>query len=92
MIGAALLQVAGSRANTHAIEAAVVELGIGARLFSNEQFDAVRERACKILFDGTPGKVRIEVIKPPDDSAHDEAEATGQHAAPERRKSGPRHR
>ena len=79
--------------NASAIEAAVLaELGVGSRLSSKEQSDAVKERACKILFDAASGKVRIEVIKPPDGSARDEAEATGQHAETGRRKSGPRHR
>jgi hypothetical protein len=57
-----------------------------------EQSDAVTERAGRILFDAASGKVRIEMIKPPDGSARDEAEAIGQPAAPGRRKSGPRHR
>ena len=79
--------------NAHAIESAVLaELGVGSRLSSKEQSDAVKERACKILFDAVSGKVRIEVIKPPDGSARDEAEAAGQHAGPGRRKSDPRHR
>ena len=79
--------------SVYAIEAAVLaELGVGSRLASKEQSDAVKERAVKILFDAASGKVRIEVIKPPDGSARDEAEATGPHAATGRRKSGPRHR
>ena len=79
--------------NAYAIEAAVLaELGVGSTLSSKEQADAVKDRAARILFDATSGKVRIELIKPPDGSARDEAEATGQHAAPGRRKSGPRHR
>ena len=79
--------------NAHAIEAAVLaELGVGSGRSSKEQSDAVKARACKILFDAASGKLRMEVIKPPDGSARDEAEATGQHAAPGRRKSGPRHR
>ena len=79
--------------NAYAMEAAVLaELGVGSRLSSKEQSDAVKERVCKILFEAASGKVRIELIKPPDGSARDEAEATGQHAKTERRKSGPRHR
>ena len=72
----------GVMVNAHAIEAAVLaELGVALRLPSKEQFDAVKERACKILFDAASGKVRTEVIKPLDGSARDEAEATGQLAA-----------
>ena len=79
--------------NAYAIEAAVfAQLGVGSRLASKEQSDAVKERAARILFDATSGKVRIELIKPPDGSARDEAEATGQHAAPGKRRSDPRHR
>lgn len=79
--------------NAHAIETAVLaELGVVSRLSSKEQSDTAKERACKILFDAASGKVRIEVIKPRDGSARDEAQATGQHAAPGKRKSGPRHR
>ena len=83
----------GVMVNAYAIEAAVLaELGVGSRLSSKEQADVVKERAARILFDATSGKVRIELIKPPDGSARDEAEATGQHAETGRRKSGPRHR
>ena len=40
----------GVMVNAHAIEAAVLaELGVGLRLPSKEQSDAVRERTCKIL-------------------------------------------
>ena len=79
--------------NAYALEAAVLaELGVDSRLSSKEQADAVKERAARILFDATSGKVRIELIKPLDGSARDEAEATGQHAETGRRKSGPRHR
>jgi len=46
--------------NAYAIEAAVLaELGVGSRLSSKEQADAVKERAARILFDATSGKVRI---------------------------------
>jgi len=83
----------GVMVNAYAIEAAVLtQLGVGSRLSSKEQADVVKERAARILFDATSGKVRIELIKPPDGSARDEAEATGQHAETGRRKSGPRHR
>ena len=79
--------------NAYAIEAAVLaELGVGSRFSPKEQADAVQERAARSLFYATSGKVRIELIKPPDGSARDEAEATGQHGATGRRKSGPRHR
>ena len=79
--------------NAFAIEAAVLtELGVGSRLSSKEQADAVKERAARILFDATSGKVRIELIKPPDGSARDEAEATDRRAVTEKRKSDPRHR
>jgi DNA invertase Pin-like site-specific DNA recombinase len=83
----------GVMVNAYAIEAAVLaELDVGSRLSSKEQADAVKERAARILFDATSGKVRVELIKPPDGSARDEAEATGQHAETGRRKSGLRHR
>ncbi len=83
----------GVMVNAYAIETAVLaELGVGSRLFSKEQSDAVKERTRKIVFDAASGKVRIEMIKPPDGSARGEAEAAGQHGATGRRKSGPRHR
>lgn len=83
----------GVMVNAHAIESAVLaELGVGSRLSSKDQSYAVKELAGKILFDAASGKVRIELIKPPDDSARDEAEATGQRAATGRCMSGPRHR
>ena len=62
----------------HEIETAVLrEIGAGPSLLSKEQAASVKERVRGIVYDADTGKVRIEMIKPPDDSARDEAEATG---------------
>jgi hypothetical protein len=49
-------------------------------LLSKEQTAAVKERVRRAVYDADAGKVRIEMIKPPDDSARDEAEATDRRA------------
>jgi len=62
----------------HEIETAVLtEIGTCPDLTSKEQATTVRDRVRGIVYYAGTGKVRIEMIKPPDDSARDEAEATG---------------
>ena len=53
---------------------------------------AVKDRVRGIVYYAGTGKLRIEMIKRPDDSARDEAEATDRLAGTITRKSGPRHR
>lgn len=68
----------------HDIETAVLsQIGGCAHLLSKEQAAAVKERVRGIVYCADTGKVRIEMIKPPDDSARDEAEATDQRAGTE---------
>ena len=77
----------------HAVETAVLtEIGADSKLTLQEQADLVKERVRKIVYDANLGKVRIEMIKPPDGWARDEAEATDRRAGTVRRKPGPRHR
>lgn len=65
----------------HQIETAVLrEIGVCPNLLSKEQAAAVEERVQGIVYDADTGKVRIEMIKPPGDSARDEAEATDRRA------------
>jgi hypothetical protein len=59
---------------------------------SKEQATAVKDRVWGTVYYAGLGKVRIEMIKPPDDSAGDAAEATDRRAATVTRKSGPGHR
>ena len=60
----------------HEIETVVLrEIGAGHHLLSKEQATAVKERVRGIVYDADT-EVRIEMIKPPDDSARDEAGAT----------------
>jgi len=67
----------GVMVDAHEIETAGLrEIGAGHHLLSKEQAAAIKERVRKIDYDADTGKVRIEMIKPPDDSARDEAEAT----------------
>lgn len=77
--------------DAHAIETAVVrEIGVDPNLLSKAA--AVKERVRGIIYDADTGKVRIEMIKPPDCWARDEAEATDPHAVTKKHTSGPRHR
>jgi len=79
--------------DAHTIETTVVrEIGADPNLLSKEQAAAVKERVRRIVYDADTGNVRIEMIKPPDCSARDEAEATDPHAVTKRHTSGPRHR
>jgi len=81
----------GVMVSAHEIESAVLsEIGTGPNLLSKEQTTAVKERVRRIVYDAATGKVRIEMIKPPDGSAGDEGEATDPHAGTESRKSGHR--
>ena len=77
----------------HEIETAVLsQIGVSAKLLSKEQEAAVKERIRGIVYEADTGKLRIEMIKPPDDSARDEAEATERRSGTEQRRSGRRHR
>ena len=70
--------------DAHEIETAVLrEIGAGPNLLSKEQAAAVKERVRGLVYDADTGKVRIEMIKLPDDSARDEAEATDRRAGKE---------
>jgi site-specific DNA recombinase len=83
----------GVMVDAHTIETTVVrEIGADPNLLSKEQAAAVKERVRRIVYDADTGNVRIEMIKPPDCSARDEAEATDPHAVTKRHTSGPRHR
>jgi hypothetical protein len=65
----------------HKIETAVLsEIGAGPNLLSKEHATAVKERERRILYDADMGKVRIEMIKPTDGSARNEAGATDRRA------------
>ena len=67
----------GVMIDAHEIETAVLEqIGAGHHRLSKEQAAAVKERVRKIVYDADTGKVRIAMIRPPDGSACDEAEAT----------------
>ena len=68
----------------HEIETAVLsQIGWCADLLSKVQAAAVKERVRRVVYDADARKVRIEMIKPPDDSARDEAEATDRRAGTE---------
>ncbi len=83
----------GVMVDAHKIETAVLcEIGADPNLLSKEQTATVKERVRRIAYDADTGKVHIEMIKPPDGSARDEAEATDPGAVAKRRTSGLRHR
>lgn len=74
----------GVMVDAHEIEEAVLgQIGAGHHLLSKEQAAAVKERVRKIDYDADTGKVGIEMIKLADDSARDEAEATGRRGGKE---------
>lgn len=76
--------VGGVEDHLAVIETAVLrEIGAGHHLLSKEQAAAVKERGRKIVCDADTGKFRIEMIRPPDGSARDEAEATDRRAGTE---------
>ena len=77
----------------HEIETVVLtEAGTCPDLTSKEQATAVKDRVRGIVYYAGTGKLRIEMTKPPDGSAGDEAEATDRRAGTITRKSGPGHR
>lgn len=74
----------GVKVDAHEIETAVLrEIGAEHHLLSKEQAAAVKERVRGIVYDADTGKVRNEMIKPPDDSARNEAEANGRRGGKE---------
>lgn len=78
---------------SYEIETAVLSrIGAGIGLTSKEQEVAVRAAVRDALFDAVSGKVRVELIKPPDGSARDGAATTDRPEEREKRKSAPRRR